>query len=350
MTGVPEQVAVIVPNYNKGRTLRACLAAVYAQTHPPAEVIVVDDASTDDSREIARDFPCRLIAHPTNRGVSAARNAGAAAATAPLLFFVDSDIALAPDAIGNAVRALRADPELILVQGIYAAEPLIDDGPVEVHRTLFEHYWRRRSVGTRTATMFALSLIPRAAFLATGGQDEELRDGEDVEFGTRLPGHYRTLSTETVLGRHDDVDRLLPMLWEQFSRASNGKVLLKTWSRRDSGATGTRMNMMSPPGLLLAGLSLLTTALGVFLPGLLLLLPPLLVGTVLASHDFLRFVRQRKGTRFTLLAAGIHLLLYLTVTAGAGLGLLRAAVTVAWRTVRPPRPDPVRVPLDGTRP
>ncbi|WP_088984301.1 glycosyltransferase family 2 protein [Micromonospora echinospora] len=105
-----DAVAVVVPNYNKARTLRACLESIYAQTHQPTEVIVVDDHSTDDSPTITHDFPCTLITQPTNTGPAAARNTGARHTTAPLLFFVDSDTALHPDAITNALHTLHTTP------------------------------------------------------------------------------------------------------------------------------------------------------------------------------------------------------------------------------------------------
>src|SRR5690606_35643885 len=160
-----------IPNHNKAKTLRACLAAVVAQTHPPAEIIVVDDASTDDSREIIGEFraacrsgigqhfraacrsgigkqlPVRLIGFEVNRGPAAARNAGARAAIGDVLFFLDSDIALAPDAIANALRVLHEHPECAMVQGIYDWQPLVVDSRVEEYKALCEHFWRRRSVG-----------------------------------------------------------------------------------------------------------------------------------------------------------------------------------------------------------
>lgn len=76
-----EAVAVIVPNFNKEKALRVCLESVFAQTYPLAEVVVVDDRSTDRSRQIVQEFgdererdqqdpPCLLIQLPVNRGPS----------------------------------------------------------------------------------------------------------------------------------------------------------------------------------------------------------------------------------------------------------------------------------------
>jgi GT2 family glycosyltransferase len=81
----------IVPAHNAAETLAACLQAVF-DAAPPAQVIVVDDASTDATAEIAVRFACELIRLPANRGAAAARNVGAAMAWGDILFFLDSDI------------------------------------------------------------------------------------------------------------------------------------------------------------------------------------------------------------------------------------------------------------------
>ncbi|WP_229402372.1 glycosyltransferase family 2 protein [Micromonospora okii] len=342
----PDAVAVIVPNYNKAKTLRACLEAIYAQTHPPTEVIVVDDHSTDNSPDIARQFPCTLIHTPTNSGPATARNTGATTATAPLLFFVDSDTAPHPDAIANALHILHTTPDAGMVQGIYDPHPLYDDGPVEAYRVAFEHFWRHRSVGHDTGALLAAALVPRAVFDEAGGFDEGLRDGEDDEFGTRLPARYRIVATDRVRTRHDDVDRLLPMLREQFARARTKPALMaRTWRRQRAGATGARVEMMSPGRfrhlersarltLVASGLALLAVPLTVVAPWLpparpafawLALTSPALAAVVVAAnHAFLRFAYRLRGPGFALFAAGLHVLAQATLVAGLAAGVPRA--------------------------
>jgi glycosyltransferase involved in cell wall biosynthesis len=340
-----DEVAVIVPNFNKEKALRACLESIYAQTRRPAEVVVVDDCSTDRSREIAAEFrdagersqqapPCRLVVLSTNRGPSAARNEGVAASRSPLLFFVDSDTALAVDAVENAVRLLRETPGCGMVQGIYHPEPLFDDGPVEAYRVLFEHFWRRRGVGRRTATLFSASLITREAFEAAGGFDGRLRHGEDTEFGTRLPERYRPVVTDTVLTRHDDVDRFWPFLREQLTFATGTPMLLwRAWRRRNAGA-GVRVRAMSPTGLLLSGLSLLSLPLGLLWPWLLLGSFGLLVASTAASHEFLRLSYRHRGAGFAAYVAGMHTLLYAVAVLGTGIGTLRVAYALVRGSAR----------------
>jgi cellulose synthase/poly-beta-1,6-N-acetylglucosamine synthase-like glycosyltransferase len=334
-SGPDAAVAVIIPNYNKEKVVRACLEAVYRQTHRPAEVIVVDDRSTDRSREIVEEFrrahpdvPGTLIVLPVNRGPSAARNAGVAASTAPLLFFVDSDTALEPDAVANAVRVLRETPHCGMVQGIYHPEPLYDDGPVEAYRVAFEYFWRRRSVGRRTATLFTASLITREAFEATGGLDERLRLGEDAEFGTRMPDRYRPVVTDAVLTRHDDVDRFWPFVREQWGFATcTPRLMAQAWRRRHAGA-GMRVYAMSPAGLALSGLSMLTLPFVPVAPWMALAWLSLLAASTAASHEFLRYAYRFRGAGFAAFATWMHTVLYAVAVLGTGVGTLKAAYAV----------------------
>ncbi|MFC7478786.1 glycosyltransferase family 2 protein [Luedemannella flava] len=169
MTQHRPTVTVIVPAYNAVATLDACLTAIRAQTYPVTEVIVVDDRSTDATAELAAGYSATVLRQPVNAGLSAARNAGAAAATGELLCYVDADIALAPDALEQGVAVLAEDPSVGLVHGIYDTEPLVDDGPVERYKTLHNHHWRVRAVGEVRTALFALAVVRRDVLLAAGG-------------------------------------------------------------------------------------------------------------------------------------------------------------------------------------
>ncbi|MFE0426055.1 glycosyltransferase family 2 protein, partial [Streptomyces sp. NPDC058953] len=254
---------MIIPSYNSEKTLGAVLESVYAQTLAPLEVVVVDDRSTDGSPAVAGRFPCVLVSSPVNRGVSAARNLGARNSRGEILFYLDSDVALAPDAVANAVDLLLSDPGTGCVHGIYDLEPLVDDGPVERYRALHAHFWRRRSVGVVGTAIFALAAIPRAVFDEVGPFDENLRDSEDVEYSDRLGAAYRIRMTETVVGRHDDVDRMVPMLAEQFRR-SQLLVPVAAVERRGGGLKANR-----PAGALAAALVPATLPLALIAPWLL---------------------------------------------------------------------------------
>ncbi|QWQ41214.1 glycosyltransferase family 2 protein [Streptomyces sp. YPW6] len=311
-------VSVIIPNHNYEKTLRACLVSVYAQTLRPLDVVVVDDASTDSSRDIARAFPCVLVARPENGGVSAARNLGVAASAGQVLFFLDSDIALAPDAIENAVDLLMDDPATGCVHGVLDPEPLFDDGPVEVYHCLHAHFWRRRSAGVVGTAFFALAAIERSVFEATGPFDENLRDSEDVEYSDRLAATHRIRLSERVTGRHDDVDRLLPMLAEQYRRSQLLVPVAAVERRRGGGLRANRTG-----GVLAAGLVPLTLPLALLTPWLLAVPLACAVAFALADVGLSRFVARRKGWLFLLRFTALHFAVHLALVLGAMTGGVR---------------------------
>src|SRR5690349_15816041 len=111
-------VSVIVPNYNYAESLDLCLRSVLDQTYPRLEVLVVDDCSTDDSVAVAQVLGVRVVSTGVNAGCGNARNVGAAHSTGDILCFVDSDVALAADAVAHAVAELDSDPRIGCVCGI----------------------------------------------------------------------------------------------------------------------------------------------------------------------------------------------------------------------------------------
>jgi GT2 family glycosyltransferase len=86
------KVSVVVASYNGDRTLKACLESLLRLNYPDFEVLLIDDGSTDTTRQIAFMHPqVRYIRHDTNCGLSAARNTGISAATGEIIAFTDSD-------------------------------------------------------------------------------------------------------------------------------------------------------------------------------------------------------------------------------------------------------------------
>jgi GT2 family glycosyltransferase len=311
-------VSVIIPCYNAEKTLRACLRSAFAQSYPSIEIVVVDDRSSDRSRAIAREFRCALIERPRNEGVSAARNAGAAASRGAVLFFLDSDVALNPDAVMNAVRVLRDHPGCGCVYGVYAAEPLVDDGPVETYRTLHLHHVLARAAGQTATAVFALAAVPRQVFETVGPFNENLRSAEDDEYSERLLAHrYHIRLTRTVVGRHDEADRLLPLLAEQFRRAQLLWLSARNRLRRSS------LRVTRASSLLAAGLAVATVPLAsvqAWLP-----VVPIAFLVIFACTDLplSRFVLREKGARFLVFFTAVHFLVHLTLIAGAGTGMIR---------------------------
>lgn len=104
------KVSIIVNNFNYARFVVAAVASALGQTYPDCEVIVVDDGSTDDSRELLRQFEGRVqFIFKQNGGQSSALNAGLQASNGQLVAFLDSDDELFPYAIQTAVSAWQTN-------------------------------------------------------------------------------------------------------------------------------------------------------------------------------------------------------------------------------------------------
>lgn len=108
-------VSIIINNYNYGRYLAESIESALAQSYPGVEVVVVDDGSTDDSREIIARFGDRI--RPVlreNGGQAAALNSGFEVSTGEVIFFLDSDDLLHPDAVAEVMKVWR--PGVVKVQ------------------------------------------------------------------------------------------------------------------------------------------------------------------------------------------------------------------------------------------
>jgi len=102
------RVSIVIPAYNEERHLWACLEAIAAQTQPVHEVILVDNNSTDQTREIAASFPFVKVIREARQGIVHARNAGFDAATGDIIGRIDADIVLPTDWVAH-IQAYYTD-------------------------------------------------------------------------------------------------------------------------------------------------------------------------------------------------------------------------------------------------
>jgi len=113
------QVSVIVPAFNAAENIEACVRSIQAQTYSPCEIIVVNDASTDNTAEITAELNVKLINMKRNGGAGAARNAGVEVAQGDIVAFTDSDCVAPSSWVEHIVTEFEADPELGVVGGLY---------------------------------------------------------------------------------------------------------------------------------------------------------------------------------------------------------------------------------------
>jgi glycosyltransferase involved in cell wall biosynthesis len=114
---IPSQVSVIIPTFNRGWCLREAVDSVLVQDFRTFELIVVDDGSTDETAQILRGYGDSLrVLRQENRGVSASRNAGVAAARGELIAFLDSDDIWLKGKLARQVEFFKQHPEMLICQ------------------------------------------------------------------------------------------------------------------------------------------------------------------------------------------------------------------------------------------
>ncbi|NHC38012.1 glycosyltransferase [Scytonema millei] len=181
------EVSVIIPVYNGGENFRRCLSALANTTPSPFEIIVAADGDTDGSWLIAREFGTQVVRTNTRSGPAVARNLGACFAQGEILFFVDADVVVRPDAISQVVSTFKREPDLAALIGSY------DDAPdatnfLSQYRNLLHHYVHQSGCEEASTFWGACGAIRREVFLEVEGFDDSYRQAsiEDIELGYRL--------------------------------------------------------------------------------------------------------------------------------------------------------------------
>jgi glycosyltransferase involved in cell wall biosynthesis len=199
----PPRFSVIIPVCNGEASLARAIESVLVQTYPAEEIVVVDDGSTDATPQVVEGYGARVRnLRQANRGVAAARNAGALAACGDWLTFLDADDWYFPDRLRLHADMLAVHADLDFLTGDYEYH---DDTGALIGRSLERHPAGRRIlaraagaeailmqdgdfeefVADHFGDMHTLS-VPRAAFLELGGFPEGFKVCEDVHFLVRL--------------------------------------------------------------------------------------------------------------------------------------------------------------------
>jgi glycosyltransferase involved in cell wall biosynthesis len=184
-------VSVVIPAYNAADTIGRALDSVAAQTAPPAEVIVVDDGSTDGTAAVVAartDLPIRLLASPGRGGAAAARNLGIAAARGEFIAFLDADDEWTPDKLARqlAVIVPASRMSFVACRSFEYAHDGSPIGPVhpDVPVVTGPEAWRTLLAATFVSTPCVLAR--RSVLQAIGGFDQTLPIAEDQDLWIRL--------------------------------------------------------------------------------------------------------------------------------------------------------------------
>lgn len=318
-------ISVIIPNYNKGTTLGRCLKAAFSSEYDNFEVIVVDDCSSDNSVEVAKQFPCKLIQLDKHSGAAKARNVGAGASKGDILFFIDADCLLQKDTLAAVNKAMAGCfDNFSIVGGTYTKVPS-DDSFFCTFQSIFVNYSESKRKRPDYIATHAMA-ISADRFKNTGGFRERfLPVLEDVEFSHRLRrSGYELIMDPKILVQHIFNFSLVKSLSNAFYKSMYWTIYsIKSGDLfADSGTASTELKVN--------GISFLLCILTLHL-SLVPTEPFYLSFTILAfifnlavNKGLLAEFYKVKGTFFTVLATVYYTMLYpAAVLAGAAAGIAR---------------------------
>jgi GT2 family glycosyltransferase len=305
-------LSIVVPVYNSPGHLRECLAALTAQIGPDIEIVVVDDASTDDTAAVAARHGARVIRLERNSGPAAARNQGAREARGEILFFVDADVVLRPGTVDQVLSILAERKDVAAVFGSYDATPRAP-GVVSRYRNLLHHYVHQHGQTDASTFWAGCGAVRRDAFHAVGGFDDRRFPRpsiEDIELGQRLRGAgHRIVLDKTIQGTH-------------LKRWSLGSLILTDVTRRalpwarlilESRALPDTLNLVwrERVSAALVAVAVAFLPLVVIWPRLGVLPLAALAGLLVWNRELYLFFFRRGGPWFALACVPLHILYYL---------------------------------------
>ena len=310
MASRPPRVSIIVPTYNGSEHLPDCLAALKAAAGE-SEIIVVDDGSTDNTAAIAVRENVRVLRLSKNAGPGAARNYGVAHSHGDVVFFVDSDVVVAPDSVQRVTQAFADHPQVAAVFGSYDAQPRAKNFASQ-YRNLLHHFVHQNGNSDASTFWAGLGAVRRSVFNAVGGFDEKFRpvcSVEDIELGYRiLKGGHPIFLDKGLQGTHLKHWSALSIVRTDVTHRAI------PWSRLiiESDNAPNDLNLKTGQRIS-AALLLLACALvplSAFRIELLLFAAAAVLTVIILNRDLYAFFYRQRGLSFASACVPLHMLYY----------------------------------------
>jgi glycosyltransferase involved in cell wall biosynthesis len=225
-------VSVVIPAHNGGKTVARAIESALAQRYDAVEVVVADDGSTDDTREVIGRYPGRVrVARQANRGAAAARNLGLQEARGEFVAFLDADDEFLPGRIEKGIAPMAADAGVgATFCRLYREYP---NGLRDLYgdaygrcRAFPEHLWPSSHTQTSGVT------CRRAAIERVGPFDESLQSHDDLDLWIRLAEASRIVEIAEPLAVFHDTAGSYSKRWDgERSEADYYRVIERALER-----------------------------------------------------------------------------------------------------------------------
>lgn len=185
-------VTVIIPTLNRSQILSCALESVLTQSYPNYEVIVVDDGSSDGTRELVgrycnKNSRVRLIEHGERRGAQAARNTGIRAARGEWIAFLDSDDKWLPHSLEVRLEVANRERVKVVHSECYVIR---EEGKKKPFGVPSMAGWIYRILLARQGPLFPTLLVAKQALEKIGYLDEQIMSYQEWDTAIRLAKHY----------------------------------------------------------------------------------------------------------------------------------------------------------------
>ncbi len=322
-------ISVVIPNYNGTSTIEKCLEAAFSSRYDNFEVIVVDDCSTDNSAEIIKRFPCKLIHLDKHSGASKARNTGAYNSIGEILFFIDADCILQKDTLKAVNKAFKEvsppHPPLgkggqggVVIGGTYTRTPY-DNNFFSTFQSIFINYSETKNKEPDYIAAHAM-VIDSRVFMEGGGFPEDfLPIIEDVEFSHRLRrSGYKLVMNPEILVQHIFNFTLLKSLRNAFRKSKYWTVYsLKNKDLFNDSGTASLELKTNVASFFLSMILLLLFFLTGSLIYLIFIVILEAINIRIINRKFIKSFLDAKGLIFTF-ASTIYYIMVYPVAVGAG--------------------------------
>lgn len=202
------KVSVIIPSYNRAKLLGRAIDSVLHQTFSDYEIIVVDDGSKDNTKDVLKAYDGKIkYIYQANRGISGARNQGIKEARGEYIAFLDSDDSWIPEKLAEQIKVLEANKNVGIV---YSKLQMINDkgehcGVKPKHKS-GKNFRELIEIGGDIPTSSVMAR--RECFEKVGVFDESLQQMEDIDMWIRIAKNYDLYEiTDKILAyyyRHDE--------------------------------------------------------------------------------------------------------------------------------------------------
>jgi glycosyltransferase involved in cell wall biosynthesis len=224
-------ISIIIPVYNGQETIAECLRAVSGSDYHGYECIVVDDGSKDNTLDIVRNFPCKIIQVADGPlGPANARNYGVEQAKGDIILFLDADVIIKLDTLSRIVKEFEEHSDVAALFGSYDETPASLNF-VSQYKNLVHHFVHQQGHENATSFWSGCGAIRREIFVKMGGFDAKQFPRpsiEDIELGYRLTeAGYRIVLLKNVQVTHLKAWSLFGLLkTDIFYRAVPWTVLI----------------------------------------------------------------------------------------------------------------------------